>query len=217
MNNHSSGRELQIMRATRCWVLRAAFWWTPWRARERGTAFLRHQKIWLTIGAMWGLVYLADSYSPTDLALSVFYTAPIAATLWLPPRRNEGVATFTVLALALSATLLAFFLGADANHGPGPRPAPYDDVIALGNRALGASSQIVVAWAVIRHRRARTVEREMAAKLQLSLRATDEFVAVASHELKTPLTGARGYAHFLLRRRSPGKLPGLHAKGADAL
>jgi signal transduction histidine kinase len=162
-------------------------------------------------------VGLADFFSHTDLALSVFYTVPIALTLWLPPRRHAGTATFATLALALGATLLALFLGADATGGPGPRPALNDDPVAVGNRLVGALSQLVVAWTVVKHRRARAMEREMAAKLQLALQATDEFVAVASHELKTPLTGARGYAQLLLRRAQGGQLPGLDARGAEAL
>ena len=205
-----------MMRAMLCWVPRVASWWTQRAAGFRGEV-LTHGKIWLTLGGTWTLVCLADFFSRTDRALSVFYTVPIALTHWLPPRRNAGTTTCAALALALGATLLTLFLGADANGGPGPRSVLYDDPVALGNRLLGAISQVIVAWAVVRHRRARAVEREMAAKLQLALRATDEFVAVASHELKTPLTGARGYAQLLLRRARRGQMPGLDARGAEAL
>ncbi len=169
------------------------------------------------VGVTWLAVFLADLFTRTDLAISVCYVVPIALTLWLPSRRGAGLPTGVALAAALGATLVAVWVGADAVHGPGIRPHVGNDPVALGNRLLGAVSQAAVAWAVVRHRRLRERERELITKLDAALCATDEFIAIASHELTTPLAGARGYAQLLLRRARHGQMAGLDGQSHRAL
>jgi signal transduction histidine kinase len=47
-------------------------------------------------------------------------------------------------------------------------------------------------------------EREARAAADAALRVRDEFISVAAHELKSPLTGLLGYTHLLLRRGGDG-------------
>jgi signal transduction histidine kinase len=42
---------------------------------------------------------------------------------------------------------------------------------------------------------------------EAALRVRDEFLSVAAHELKTPVTGVRGYAQLLLRQSARGDVP----------
>lgn len=169
------------------------------------------------IGASWALVLLADLLTRGDLALSILYAIPIALTLWLPLGSMPGRPTLVVLSLALGATVLAMFVGADTRFGPAWRTGFAADPIALGNRLLGMGSQVVVAMTVARHRHAQAIERAVVARLEMALRTTDEFVALASHELKNPLAGARGYAQLLLRRATRGQTSGLDAQSTEAL
>jgi PAS domain S-box-containing protein len=52
------------------------------------------------------------------------------------------------------------------------------------------------------------LEREARAQVEATLRSRDEFLMVAAHELRTPMTSLLGYAQLLQRRFEQGK-PGL--------
>ncbi|HEY0737450.1 MAG TPA: ATP-binding protein [Herpetosiphonaceae bacterium] len=51
------------------------------------------------------------------------------------------------------------------------------------------------------------LERERAARAEAeaAVRIRDEFLSVAAHELKTPVTSMRGYAQLLMRQLTPGR------------
>ncbi|HEY0606214.1 MAG TPA: PAS domain-containing protein [Herpetosiphonaceae bacterium] len=53
------------------------------------------------------------------------------------------------------------------------------------------------------------LERERAARAEAeaAVRMRDEFLSVAAHELKTPVTSMRGYAQLLMRQLTPGRTP----------
>lgn len=53
------------------------------------------------------------------------------------------------------------------------------------------------------------LERERAARAdaEAAVRMRDEFLSVAAHELKTPVTSMRGYAQLLGRQLTPGRTP----------
>lgn len=172
---------------------------------------------WLLIGAMWTLVFLGDLLLRMDVAVSVLYLIPIALTLWIAPSPAHARRTVNLLLLTLAATVVCALFGADPQHAPGPRALAELDQAALANRLVGAIAQVVTALIVIRQQRTRALEHEMIARLKQALRSSGEFVAVASHELKTPLTGARGYAQLLLRRARRGQIAGLDGQSAEAL
>lgn len=174
--------------------------------------------LWLLIGALWLLVVLGDLVPRTDVAVSVLYLVPIALTLWLPPSAGGRLgATQLVLLATLAGTALGAVYGAGPRYGPGPHPLGDLDQTALANRLVGTFAQVVAALIVIRQRHARAVEQALVAHLRQALQSSGEFVAVASHEMKTPLTGARGYAQLLLRRARRGQLAGLDSRSAEAL
>lgn len=171
----------------------------------------------LAILMSWSLVFFIDCLTRSDLALSIAYVIPIALTLWLSFDRDAGRATVVVAAFSVGATLLGLFFTANIQAHPGVGVQVTEDPIIIGNHLLAAGSQIVVGWAVLRHRRARAVEREIVARLEKALRTTEEFVALASHELKNPLAGARGYAQLLLRRAGRGQSPALDPQSTEAV
>ena len=56
------------------------------------------------------------------------------------------------------------------------------------------------------HERSEAALRESEEHLRQAVRARDEFLSIASHELRTPVTGIKGYAQLLLRAQAHGRL-----------
>ncbi|NWJ96720.1 MAG: response regulator [Chloroflexi bacterium] len=52
-----------------------------------------------------------------------------------------------------------------------------------------------------------TARKEVEEALRLAISARDEFLSVAAHELKTPVTSLRGYAQFVTDKYSKGETP----------
>ncbi len=186
------------------------------RAREV-LPHIKQGKVPLAIGVALALVFLLDLVTPTPLAISVLYTIPVALTYWFPLHKHLRRHTRVVLALAVSATLVGLVFGATGQHGPTLAPHLNGEPIDLMNRALGVISQIAVAWVTIRFRLLRAAQVQMIHKLETAVQSAHEFVGIASHELKTPLTGARGYTQLLLRRARRGQLSGIEGGGPEAL
>ena len=189
-----------------------------WTARLGARTGLGGERgVWLLIGLSWALVFLADLLLRADVAISVLYVVPIALTLGIAPSVGRVGAAQMILLLTLAATTLNALIGADVGHAAGPRPFSEIDQSALENRIVGTIAQIVTGLVVMRQQRVWALERAMIARLKHALQSSGEFVAVASHELKTPLTGARGYSQLLLRRVRRGQLTGLDSQSAEAL
>lgn len=171
----------------------------------------------LIIGVTLVLVFVLDLVTPTPVAISMLYTIPVALTYWFPWREHLTYPTRIVLGMALCATLVGLVFGATGQHGPTLTPQLNGDPIALLNRALGVISQIAVAWVTIRFRQIRATQVQLIHKLETALQSAHEFVGIASHELKGPLTGARGYTQLLLRRARRGQLSEIEGHGSEAL
>lgn len=186
------------------------------RAREAWPHFKRW-RVPLIIGVTLALVFVLDLVTPTPLAISVLYAIPVALTYWFPSREHLRRPTRVVLALALSATLVGLVFGATQQHGPTLAPHLNGNPTDLLNRALGVISQIAVAWVTIRFRLLRAAQAQMVHHLERAVQSAHEFVGIASHELKQPLTGARGYTQLLLRRARHGQLPGIEGRSSEAL
>jgi signal transduction histidine kinase len=58
---------------------------------------------------------------------------------------------------------------------------------------------------VAERRRAQEALERREADLRAAVRARDEFLSIAAHELKTPVTSLRGYAQLLLRENARGR------------
>ena len=56
------------------------------------------------------------------------------------------------------------------------------------------------------HERSEAALRESEEHLRQAVRARDEFLSIASHELRTPVTGIKGYAQLLLRAQAHDRL-----------
>lgn len=178
---------------------------------------VKQRRVTLAIGVTLALVFVLDLVTPPRLAISVLYTIPVALTFWLPWRERLNYPTRIVLALAMSATLVGVIFGATAYHGPTLTPHINSDAIDLLNRALGILSQIAVAWVTIRFRHMRAAQTRMIHQLETAVQSAHEFVGIASHELKQPLTGARGYTQLLLRRARRGQSSGGAEQGSEVL
>jgi two-component system, OmpR family, sensor kinase len=85
----------------------------------------------------------------------------------------------------------------------------------LGNSGITEIARLAGAFGEMRERlaaRTREHERsEMALRaseeqLRQAVRVRDEFLSIASHELRTPVTGIKGYAQLLLRAQSLNRL-----------
>jgi signal transduction histidine kinase len=116
----------------------------------------------------------AGAAAPDPLAT----VARSGASSWAPP----GAAGLAVVPLLRSGTPTGT-LGLTFSRTPRPLPAAQDFLIALAQLcALG-------------------LERlELSARLAAEVRGREDFLAVASHELRTPVTSLRGFAQLLLRQ-----------------
>lgn len=177
---------------------------------------VKPRRVPFTIGVTLVLVFVLDLVTPTPLAISMLYTIPVALTYWFPSQHLR-YPTRIVLALAVSATLVGLAFGASGQHGPTLAPHLKGNPIDMLNRVFGVLSQIAVAWVTIRFRLLRAAQAQMNHKLETAVESAHEFVGIASHELKGPLTGARGYTQLLLRRAKRGQLSGIEGGGSEAL
>ena len=118
---------------------------------------------------------------------SAFGIAAVALAAWAG---GPGPALLTIALTALGTDYL--FLG------PPFALAPEPDSLASAGFYAGTAGLVagLVAWL----RRALAWERAARAEAEAAVRSREEFLSVAAHELRTPVTTLRGYAQVLLRQ-----------------
>jgi two-component system OmpR family sensor kinase len=133
-------------------------------------------------GALWRELWRA-------VALLMLAGAVAGTVAWLLSRRL----TRPIGRLAAAA---AAYAGGDL--GPRVDPAGPEELAALGNtlNRMAAALQRQVAELQAAHQRERQAGEHALAELR---RLHSEFIAVAAHELRTPVAAAKSYAELLLR------------------
>ena len=91
-------------------------------------------------------------------------------------------------------------MGAFAMYFRDPRKASFKDIV-LADIVTQSAALIISNYTDIQEReRAEQALRESEAQLRQSLKLRDEFIGVASHELKTPVTSMKAYAEIVQER-----------------
>lgn len=134
-------------------------------------------------------VFLLDLLQPSTVVFSILYVIPIVLTVGLGRPR----VTYLAFVVASVATVAGAAFGM----------VPQDRTAALINRVLALVAQVLAAAVVIQQLELREREREAADErarrldaLQDQERQKDEFLSMAAHELRTPISTLRGYAQM---------------------
>ena len=133
--------------------------------------------------------------------------------------RREGMVAFAGYPLLVEGRLLGV-LALFAR-----RPLAPETLAALEPAARAIAQDLARRQAEVERARLLDAERAARAEAEAALRARDTFLAIAAHELKTPLTTLKGAAQLLRRREERGALAperltgGLHTieRSADRL
>lgn len=128
--------------------------------------------------------------------------------LWNQLRRSGSFALFCAYPMAVVGRAVGEICAEHSRVIPAESymalPAPdgrLRAVAVLQQKALRLAAEIAEREQVEeRLRAALTAEREARSAAEAALRMRDEFLSVAAHELKTPMTALRGYAQLALRR-----------------
>jgi signal transduction histidine kinase len=159
----------------------------------RVTAFLRRS--WLEIG--WG-VFAAANFS-VMIVLPRWETIPfhfiwVSLTLLYGVRILRAGTTAAILGLVVVAT------GIGIVHDAMVGTQPWDEISEV---PLMSAMFLAMVWHAHRRRAALRIAREESAQRQAMLVQQEEFLHDASHELRTPVTIARG--HLELHRFANGR------------
>ena len=135
-----------------------------------------------------------------------------------------GVAPGTGTGIDTDAVLMAqgsFEGELEHTRRDGTRIVAHSRQVLLRDKAGQASAILEINRDVTARKRAeaerdRLLEGERTARIaaERAVQMRDEFLATAAHELKTPLTGLRGFAQILLRRAEHGTLDGERTREA---
>jgi signal transduction histidine kinase len=128
---------------------------------------------------------LSTPFHQADLLLAVLVWAALRCG-----RRGAATAALWVSATAITATVLG--------HGPFTRSALSDDLLSLQTFiAVLAVTFLLFGATIDERRRALEEAREATRAAEHANRAKSEFLAVMSHEFRTPLNAIAGYSQLL--------------------
>jgi signal transduction histidine kinase len=169
--------------------------WSRWeRSFEPGglLEFLGLSVIAIAIGALLflGLQPLSTAHAP--IAFVTFPLLAFAAYRYGPRGASLFVAVFSVIAA----------WGTLQGYGPFVRSTQNESLLFLQSfMAVAALTSLTLAAADLQRRRADVALRHVE---QERVRERDEFLSIAAHELRTPITSLQLAAQFALRRVATG-------------
>jgi len=165
------------------------------RARTLELAALGLALALTALGVFGGLSPFAGRSNPTT-----FLVFP--ALVWAAFRFGSHIATVAIVILAVTAIWSTL-------HGSGPFASqPSNEGLLLLEAFMGVAAMLTLALAAAESELRRAEARKIAER--------DEFIAIAAHELKTPITSLR-LAVQLLRREAARGTPPDDAKIRDSL
>jgi signal transduction histidine kinase/CheY-like chemotaxis protein len=167
-------------------------WTAAPRAQLSGKRWLELSALATLVALVGLLVYGAPGASRPMLVGHVYMFFPLL--LWSMLRFGQRVAvstTFAIAGLAIWGTALS--------HGPFVQATLSDSLVALQTfMAVVAATCLVLGASVAERGR-------LAADLQEAVQARDAFIAIAAHELRTPLSALQLQVQSLGRASAPGK------------
>ena len=153
-----------------------------------------------------GVEYAAGFSEAASLGWTVVSTYPIASAIAGVENGREGAFGLLVLTCALS-TILGLFVADRVVRPLNALSNAIDDLAAeavaapLPHSSFTEVQRMSRLFGAMRQRLAiRTAERETALRsAREAIQARDEFMSIAAHELKTPVTAMRGHAQLLMK------------------
>jgi len=144
--------------------------------------------------AAMALVFLIDSVTGYEIALSIFYLIPVSIATWYYSR---------TIGLWVSIVCAICWLISETLSG-----RPYsNDIIVVWNTMVRLGFFVIVTLTLAELRRSNAELIAAREEALAATRAKSDFVNRVTHELRTPLTAILGFADVLQKRAAPYLMP----------